>query len=85
LGPLSYEQFKKLNPQQTLFKNLIQLIRRYIPLDLSFKIQLELIAADIAYCELRNNNPIQLGWNSWLKSKNFHRNVNDIILSSLDS
>ncbi len=80
IGPLSYQQFRQCLPNNGLLKILINLTRRYIPIDLSFTISLELKAEEIPYCQLRSNNPLLLGWNTWLKNKASEQNVFDVVL-----
>lgn len=80
IGPLSYQEYRRLLPDATDLKLVQNLIRFYVGIEFEFDIQLELITHEIPYCQIRYNNPLRLGWNTWIKCNPMKRNANDLII-----
>ncbi len=81
IGPIHYGSFKQLNPSGKFLRALKEMIRIYVLEELNFDIELELLAAEVPPCELNLENPKQLGWNTWIHSQAFKKNVHAVILN----
>jgi len=81
IGPISYRTFKRLLPSGDMLKPLHELTRYYIGIDLNFDVQLVLEATEIPRFRLTHKNSFCLGWNTWIKTKPFQHNTNDLILT----
>ena len=84
IGPLTFEEFSQFLPSGSAFRSLVQLTRLFIGLELDFDIQLVLKAAGIPNCRLGGQEKWtpQLGWSSWLKSRDFTHDGDDALLGS---
>ncbi len=74
LGPLSIEQFMDQLPIGRAFIPMCQLTRFYFGAELTFDFKLQLKAADVPESRLSGGNEgngPRLGWTSWLKTKEF--------------
>ena len=83
LGPLSAEQYNEFLPTGKVWPELQAIVRSFCGNDLEFEIQLILRREEVPAFELRNpaENPLCLGWHTWLKShEDFDRNPGDTIL-----
>jgi type VI secretion system protein ImpH len=82
IGPLSFEQFRELLPPGGGFGPLVELTRLFAGLALDFDVRLILKAAEVPVCRLGRPAPEtpQLGWSSWLKTKDFTRDAADALL-----
>lgn len=66
LGPMSYPEFLELTPQGQRLPQVGQLVRAYAGNDLDFEIQPVLFAHEIPACQLTDDAPKNLGWDTWL-------------------
>ena len=87
LGPLDYAAFIRWLPDRdaggTALFLLAELARFYIRDALDFHVRLELRAADVPACQLRNARPgPRLGWNVWLGKPSGTGIVDDPVFSS---
>jgi len=79
LGPLKWKNFQSLMPNGDGLRRVCQLIRSYIGPDLDFDIQPVLEPREVPPCRL-SPDPAQgayLGWNSWIRSRDFVEPVDD--------
>lgn len=74
LGPLNLTTFMDFLPIGKALQRLNNLTRFFVGLELDFKVQLILDKKCIPDCVVQQNQPIYLGWNSWLKSKPTQQN-----------
>ncbi|HEX7154481.1 MAG TPA: type VI secretion system baseplate subunit TssG [Thermoanaerobaculia bacterium] len=72
LGPLTLERFRAFLPTGDAYRPLVAAIRYYTREELSFTLRLELEAAEVP--ELRLGRGAQLGWTSWLKTREVKKN-----------
>ncbi len=69
LGALDLKTFMDFLPIGKALQRLNDLTRFFVGLELDFKVQLILDKKCIPDCVVQQNQPMYLGWNSWLKSK----------------
>lgn len=84
IGPLDYGKFKSLLPKESKLKALCQIIRLYVGLEFEFDIQLILAKEKVPKCQLgvnKESQANQLGLTTWLKTREFSNNSNDVVLS----
>lgn len=86
IGPLRYRQFQDFLPSGTAYRPLEHLTRLYVGQQFDFDVQLVLLAAEVPPCELTNDADrcVRLGWDSWLSSRGFGRDVSDAVFSAQD-
>jgi len=80
VGPVNYQQFKRLLPNGNLVSALRSIVKLYVGIDYSFEIQIILTAKSVPYCALGKKKTM-LGWNTWLKSKEFLYDAKDAVLN----
>jgi type VI secretion system protein ImpH len=82
MGPLSFARFRKFLPSGGGFGPLVELTRFFVGLALDFDVRLILKAAEVPFCRLGKATPgtPQLGWSSWLKTRNFIHDASDALL-----
>lgn len=71
VGPLSYEQYQSLSPRSRKLKALHSLIRLYVGIELDYDIMLYVPAKEmpVARMDSQAKQPIQLGWNTFMQTK----------------
>jgi len=84
IGPVSLAQLKRLLPINASFGELVQLTRFWVGQELDFDVQIVLKATEVPACRLGKpgEQALRLGWSSWLKTKEFHRDAEDARLGS---
>ena len=75
LGPLSLKQFKDFLPTGTGFKPLCEITRFFVGPELDFEINLILKKEEIPQTQLSHHDGGALGWTSWLKTEESHRDA----------
>jgi type VI secretion system protein ImpH len=87
VGPLTYEQFRHLLPNTLGLRSLGQLTRAYVGAELDFDVQLVLLASEVPWCRLapRGADHPRLGWNTWVRSRPFERDVEDAVFVAQDT
>ena len=70
LGPLTYEEFSRFLPDGEAFRQLNDMTRNYVGLELDFDVQLLLRADEVPACSPSTKRPAagRLGWNTWLRT-----------------
>jgi type VI secretion system protein ImpH len=83
LGALSFKEFRAFLPDGTAHKPLRSIVRFMIGLEFDFDVQLILKAKEVPSTILttRAKRRPMLGWTSWLKSKPFENNDDQVVLS----
>jgi type VI secretion system protein ImpH len=82
VGPLGYDEFRRLMPSGDRLVPLHQLTRTYVGPDLDFDVQPVLRAAEVPWCRLRTTGErSRLGWNTWARSRGMGRDVDDAVFS----
>jgi type VI secretion system protein ImpH len=83
LGPLGYAQFLRLMPNGDGLRPLCQLTRVYVGGELDFDVQTVLKPKEVPWCRLRTQGADRphLGWNTWARSRQFKREVDDAVFT----
>lgn len=83
VGPLKRDRFRELLPEGPLLRPLSQMIRSYVGPQFDFDVQLVLAGAEVPWCVLGSNDADapRLGWNIWMRSGPFERDVSDAVFS----
>jgi len=84
LGAMSFNEFQAFLPNGTAHQPLKSIIRFMVGLEFDFDVQLILKAKEIPSCILttRAKRRPQLGWTSWLKTKPFKQDDDQVILQT---
>jgi len=86
IGPVSLQQFKTFVPLGSGFRPATDQLRLLAGLEYDFDVQLVLKAKDVPACRLgadRENGP-RLGWTSWLKTREFVHDDEQVVLMVRD-
>ena len=83
LGPLTYQEFFAFLPVGSAFRPVQELTRLLAGLEFDFDLQLKLKAAEVPGTELTTQAARQpmLGWNSWLKTRPFAADDEQVVLA----
>lgn len=79
LGPLNWKTFQELLPNKIQLKKIAQFTRSYVGIGLDFDFQFLLNGADVPCMQLGNEECGRLGWNTWIKSENTDKIIEDAI------
>lgn len=83
IGPMSLKKFTTFVPVGSAFKPLNEIVRLLVGLEFEFDVQLVLERDEVPYCSLGNDRGgPKLGWTSWLKTVNFTRDDDQVVISS---
>lgn len=87
LGPLTYQQFVAFMPDGDQLSTLAHLTRLYVGPGMSFDAQLTLRRDHVPRAQLGAEGDLapRLGWNTWVKSAPFDRDVDDAVFILDDS
>ncbi len=82
LGPLDFKRFKSFFPNGSAHKPLESIVRFMTGAELDFDLQLVLAAGEVPSCILttRAIRRPMLGWSSWLKTKPFEKDDEQVIM-----
>ena len=78
LGPMGLSDYQRMLPGHDSLERLIGWIRNYVGDELSWDLQLILKAEEVPQLQL--GRIAQLGWTTWLSSKPFEEDVDDLVL-----
>ncbi len=78
IGPIDYALFCRMMPSNDHLLSLCQFVRTYVGPEFDFDIQLVLRGPDAPWCALDGN--ARLGWNTWVRTNAFQRDVDDVVL-----
>jgi type VI secretion system protein ImpH len=86
LGPLTYEEFRRFMPDGDGLRQLTQLTRSFVGPELDFDVQPVLLPHEVPWCRLSADGPVRpyLGWNTWVRSQDFEREVDDPVFPGVD-
>jgi type VI secretion system protein ImpH len=86
VGPLTYQQFRGLLPATFGLRSLGQMTCAYVGSELDFDVQLVLRAEEVPWCRLTpdGDDRPRLGWNTWVRSGEFARDVEDAVFAVED-
>jgi len=80
VGPVDKNKFESFFPNQDSFKLLVAITKRYVGLEFSFDIRLVLKSEVVPFCQIGSLNAARLGWNSWLKLREFLNDADNTVL-----
>ncbi len=82
LGPLTFKEFQAFLPNGTAYKSSRSMLRFLVGLELDFDVQIKLKAKQVPSCILttRAQRRPMLGWTSWLKTKPFKKDDEQVVL-----
>lgn len=80
IGPLAFDKFVKYLKIGSIYNQLISLTNFFVDTLQTFQIRLILKKEDVPQTTLNHNS--RLGWTSWLKTKPFTQDPDDVILDS---
>ena len=82
LGPLGFSHFQGFLPNGTAFKTMLSIVNFMVGQELDFDVQLKLKAKEVPSCILttRAKRRPMLGWTSWLKTKPFTKDDDQVVL-----
>lgn len=86
LGPMNFKKFQAFLPNGTASNSLKAIVRFMVGHEMDLDVQLSLMAAQVPSTILttRAARRPMLGWTSWLKSKPFSSDDNQVILQAAD-
>jgi type VI secretion system protein ImpH len=84
LGPVPLKKFQTLIPVGSAHKPLSEMVRLQVGLEFEFDLQLVLQRDEVPYCTLnaKDENGPRLGWTSWLKTREFAKDDDQVMISS---
>lgn len=84
VGPMSLKKFKAFVPVGSAYKPLSELGRLFAGLEFEFDVQLVLEAEQVPFAVLTGNSSDgpRLGWTSWLKTREFTMDDDQVVIPS---
>lgn len=79
LGPMKLAEMERLLPSGSSFKRLSDWIRQYVGDEFTWDAQFVLLKAEVPKIQLGKAG--RLGWTTWLKTKPFARDAEDLVLA----
>ena len=80
-GPMDFADYERMLPDGESFDRLVSWVGDYVGDELSWDVQLILKGPEVPQTRLGSLG--RLGWTTWLKSRPFHREADDLVLSPL--
>ena len=77
-GPMHFSEYQRMLPGGDSIRRLTAWVKNYVGDELSWEIQLILSAVEVPAVCLGKMG--QLGWSTWLKSKEFEKDADDLVL-----
>ena len=83
VGSMSYQKFERFLPSGTAYSLFVAMTRFFVGRELSFTIRPLLTASEVPECRLidRVSYAPRLGWTTWLKTKPFANDADQVIFS----
>lgn len=78
MGPMGLAQFERLLPGQRSLQRVVDWIRNYIGDELLWDLQLVLKAEEVPKIQMGKQG--RLGWTTWLASRPFEKDADDLVL-----
>ncbi len=82
LGPLSKKEFKSFFPVERNYSQLVFLVKFFVEMALEFDVELVLRKEDVTPVELGGEEPVYLGWNSWVLSREVMEDMSIVLAGS---
>jgi type VI secretion system protein ImpH len=83
LGPMSLSEYERLLPTGGSFKRLCDWVRQYVGDQFSWDATMVLAKDEVPKIQIGKAG--RLGWTTWLKTKPFERDAEDLVLSGPDA
>ena len=80
-GPMNFSDYQRMLPDGDSIRRLIEWVKNYVGDELSWELQLVLLGAEVPRICLGRTG--QLGWTTWLGSKKFEEDADDLVLRNL--
>jgi len=77
-GPMYFSEYQRMLPGGDSIQRLIAWVKNYVGDELSWEVQLILSAIEVPSICLGKMG--QLGWSTWLKSRDFEKDADDLVL-----
>ena len=81
-GPVTFERFAAFLPNGSAYQPTTELTRFLIGQEFDFDVQLILKKEEVPACRLKQSAQPLLGWTTWLKTKEFFHDDEQVILAS---
>lgn len=78
MGPMDFKSYQRLLPTGDSLGRLVDWVKNYIGEELAWDVNLILKKDEVPMCQLGQQG--QLGWTTWLKTKEFEDNADDLLL-----
>jgi len=80
-GPMNFSDYQRMLPGGDSIRRFIAWIKNYVGDELSWELQLILSAAEVP--RIRLGKMGQLGWSTWISSRRFEKDADDLVLRNL--
>jgi type VI secretion system protein ImpH len=77
-GPMGFSDYQRMLPKGESISRLVAWVKNYVGDELSWELQLVLVAREVPRISLGKIG--QLGWSTWLGSKQFEKDRDDLVL-----
>jgi type VI secretion system protein ImpH len=86
MGPLELKKFRAFMPVGAAYPSVCEFVRLLVGQEFEFDLQLVLKAGEVpsAMLNTTGDDGPRLGWNSWLKTNEFQKDDDQVVLSSLN-
>ena len=85
IGPLTLKDFRRFVPTGNGYRPLNEIVRLLAGLEFEFDVQLVLKRDEVPFSVLAcDQNGPRLGWTSWLKTSEFRRDDDQVVLGNVD-
>jgi len=82
IGPVSLKKFNSFLPVGSAYKPLTEMVRLLAGLEFEYDVQLSLKRDEVPFFVLGSDpNGARLGWTSWLKTSDFSKDDDQVVLS----
>jgi len=80
-GPMDFSEYRRMLPGGDSIRRLVDWVRNYVGDEFCWELQLILRAAEVPRICLGKMG--QLGWSTWLSSRRFEKDADDLVLRTL--
>jgi type VI secretion system protein ImpH len=80
-GPMGFSDYQRMLPKGESIRRIVAWVRNYVGDELSWELQLILAAREVPHISLGKIG--QLGWSTWLGSKKFEKDMDNLVLRNL--
>jgi type VI secretion system protein ImpH len=82
IGPLKLQEFEAFLPTGARFRPLLEMTTFYTGRELDFEVNLSIKAQEVPPARLSASTGPRLGWTSWIKTRAFTKDDNQVILAA---